>query len=299
MSNVKYVFFGTPQLAADIAEHLKRHGLVPSLIVTNPDRPHGRTMRFAPPPVKTWALANDIPVLQPEDAGAPEFISALDALKPDLFVVVAYGSILKQKLLSVPRKGCLNIHYSLLPKYRGASPVESAILNDDRDTGVSILLLDEKMDHGPVVAARKIQDSRFKIEDSEWPLPAGELRRKCNKLGAELLTETIPLWLDGKLAEEPQDHSKATYTGKFVKADGEISLADDPYHNFLKIQAFESSIGTFFFTSPPVQGGDERGGRIRVLIKSAEFRDGNLAILQVIPEGKKEMDYEEFLRGLR
>ena len=120
-----------------------------------------------------------------------------------------------------------------------------------------------------------------------------------NTLAGEMLAEVMPKWVEGKIEAKPQDHSKATYTKKFKKADGEINLADDGYKNYLKIQAFESSIGTFFFTSPPFQGGDKRGGRIRVIIKSAEFRDGNLILTRVVPEGKKEMSYEEFQRGMK
>src|SRR3989338_4097902 len=154
---MKFVFFGTPQLSADILEHLKRHGLVPSLVVTNPARPQGRKMTLTPPPVKLWALANNIPCLQPESPSDPDFLYKLQTTNYKLFIVVAYGSILPKELLAIPEKGSLNIHYSLLPKYRGASPIESQILADDKDVGVSILLLDEEMDHGPIVASQQLE----------------------------------------------------------------------------------------------------------------------------------------------
>ncbi|KKW11705.1 MAG: Methionyl-tRNA formyltransferase [Parcubacteria group bacterium GW2011_GWA2_49_9] len=314
---MKFVFFGTPELSVDILETLKRHGLVPSVIVTNPDRPQGRKMVLTPPPVKLWALANNIPCLQPESPSGPDFLYKLQTINYKLFIVVAYGSLLPKELLAIPEKGSLNIHYSLLPKYRGASPIESQILADDKDAGVSILLLDEEMDHGPTVAKQQLEIqnptvqipnksnhqniniSKYQNDSLLWPPKASELRSAMNTLAGEMLAEVMPKWVEGKIEAKPQDHSKATYTKKFKKADGEINLADDGYKNYLKIQAFESSIGTFFFTSPPFQGGDKRGGRIRVIIKSAEFRDGNLILTRVVPEGKKEMSYEEFQRGMK
>ena len=285
----KFVFFGTPKLSVEVLEHLKKDSLVPSLVVTNPDRPQGRKMVLTHPPVKLWAIVNNVPYLQPEDLRDPSFLGQLAADNWQLFVVVAYGKIMPKSVLAIPKKGTLNIHYSLLPKYRGASPIESVILNDDKDVGVSIMLMDERMDHGPIVVEKQIKDSRFKIQD--WPPTAGELRVACNKLGAELLAETIPLWVAGKIKAREQDHSKATYTKKFNKEDGEIDLLSKPYENFLKIRAFDASIGTYFFSH-------KNGGKVRIIVKDAEFKDGKLQILKVLPEGKKEMSYEEFLRGL-
>ncbi len=288
-SNVSFVYFGTPELSAEVLEYLKIAGFLPALIVTNPDRPQGRKMVVTPPPVKLWAIENNIPFLQPEELNQESRIKIHD-FQPDLFIVVAYGKILSKEVLDIPKKGTLNIHYSLLPKYRGASPMESAILNDDKDVGVTIMLMDSKMDHGPIVASQR-------LENKEWPMKASELRKACNELGAKLLIETISKWIEGKIEAVPQVHSNATYTKKFEKKDGEIDLGKDAYQNFLKIQAFDDSIGTFFFTSPPFKGGDERGGRIRVVIKSAEYKDGVLEIIRVVPEGKKEINYKDFVRG--
>ncbi len=280
---MKFAFFGTPQLSADILETLKRHGLVPSVVVTNPDRPQGRKMTLTSPPVKQWALANDIPCLQPESPSDPDFLYKLKAKSYKLFIVVAYGSILPKELLALPTHGSLNIHYSLLPKYRGASPIESQILADDRKTGVSILLLDEAMDHGPLVAEKEILMPT-------WPPTSSQLRMESNRIAGELLADVLPKWVAGDIVAKSQDHVKATYTKKFRKSDGQLDLADDPYQNFLKICAFESSIGTYFFT--------ERGERrIRVSIKSAEFRENRLTITRVVPEGRSEMAYSDFLRG--
>jgi len=277
---IKFVFFGTPELSAEILEYLKSQGLTPSLVVTNPDRPQGRKMIITPPPVKVWALREKIPVLQPEDLKEPAFLSALEEAKASLFVVVAYGKIIPKEILKIPSKGSLNIHYSLLPKYRGASPIETAILNDDKEVGVSILLLDEKMDHGPIVAEKTVP-----IET--WPPSSSELRAICNDVAGKLLAESIPLWIDGKIQAKEQEHLKATYAKKIKKEDGLIDLVSDGYQNFLKIQAYKIWPQTFFFTNI-------RNKKTRVIISDAAFVDGKLVIKKVIPEGKKEVDYSIF-----
>jgi len=290
-SRIKFVFFGTPELSVEILEHLKENGFIPSLIVTNPDRPQGRKMILTPPPVKLWAQKNEIKFLQPEKLDSV-FNLQLATYNPQLFIVVAYGKILPKKVLEIPEKGTLNIHYSLLPKYRGASPIESAILNDDKDTGVSIMLMDERMDHGPVVAQQRPENHESGIMNQEWPMKASELRGVMNKIAGKLLAEVIPRWVAGEINAEAQDHTQATYTKKFTKADGEINLADDDYINFLKVQAFDDTIGTHFFAS-------KQGKNIRVVVKDAESRNGQLIITRVIPEGKKEISYGEFERGLK
>lgn len=304
--STRFVFFGTPELSAEILDCLKKDGFVPSLIVTNGDRPQGRNMALTPPPVKLWAIENNISYLQPEDLCDPSFLSTLHATRYTLFIVVAYGKILPKTVLEIPEKGTLNIHYSLLPKYRGASPIESAILHDDRETGVSIMLMDEKMDHGPIVARSalqitnhnkqipnntQIQNSNIQTPIVYWPPRASELRHAMNVLAGRLLVETIPVWITGKINVMEQKHGEATYTKKFTKADGEINLSDEPYKNFLKICAFDDSIGTYFFS-------EKNSKQIRVLIKKVEYKDGKLTIVKVVPEGKTMMSYEEFRRGL-
>ncbi|MEK7574966.1 MAG: methionyl-tRNA formyltransferase [Patescibacteria group bacterium] len=278
--SIPFVFFGTPELSAEILEHLKCKGLVPSLIVTNPDRPQGRKLVLTPPPVKIWAIKNNIPFLQPENLLDPIFLGKLSTISHQLFVVVAYGKIIPKEILAIPSKGTLNIHYSLLPKYRGASPIESQILNDDRHTGISILLLDEKMDHGPIVATRD-------VSAPHWPPTGLELRAWSNKVGGELLAEIIPLWAEGKIMAKDQDHTLATYAPKIEKSQGEINFSDDPYKNFLKIQAFAGWPGTFFFVG-------ESGQKKRILITDASYENNLLVIKKVVPEGKSEMSYTEF-----
>lgn len=281
---IKFVFFGTPEPAVEILEALCAAGYMPALIVTNPDKPKGRDLKFSSSPVKKWALKRDIPCAQPSNLREPVFLRRLAETDADVFVVVAFGSILPKELLLIPKRGALNVHYSLLPKYRGASPVESQILADDRETGVSILLLDEEMDHGPILAQRT-------VPISPWPPAASELRRKSNEVAGKLLVEILPGWVAGDVRTELQDHGKATYTRKFTAKDREVRLDDDGYNNYLKIQAF-SALGTYFFAEKPRK-------KIRVNIKGAEFGSGRLVITRVVPEGRKEMSYEEFLRGMR
>ncbi|MDO8620582.1 MAG: methionyl-tRNA formyltransferase [bacterium] len=293
-----FVFFGTPEPAVEILDALFAKGYTPALIVTAPDKPQGRKLVVTPPPVKVWALAHHIPVLQPEKLDSSFFLE-LSASSFELFIVVAYGSLIPKEILALPKHGSLNVHYSLLPKYRGASPIEHQILEDDKEVGVSLLLLDEEMDHGPIVAEEKIQDSRpnatggqagFKIQ--EWPPTAPELRKISNQVAGELLVNILPDWVSGKIEAKAQDHSKATYTRKFKKTDGELDLSADPYKNLLKIKAFDGSIGTYFFV-------ETSGKKIRVTIKDAKMEGDALVITRVVPEGKKEMDYTEFTRGVK
>ena len=154
-STCRFVFFGTPEFAMIILEELELKGLLPLLVVTAPDKPKGRKLVVTPSEVKLWAQAHDIPVLTPEKLKNEEFVAELSKQEWDLFVVAAYGKIIPKNILEMPKRGVLNVHPSLLPKFRGSSPIESAILSDEKFTGVTIMQLDEEMDHGPVLAQRE------------------------------------------------------------------------------------------------------------------------------------------------
>lgn len=285
MKKPSIVFFGTPTFATSILDELKAAGIYPSILVTTPDAPSGRNLVLTPPPVKVWGEREQIPILQPDSLTNPDDIAPLLNTEWDLFIVASYGKILPPAVFNAPRHGTINVHPSLLPKFRGASPIRSAILEDERATGVSIMLLDEKMDHGPILA-----QARIELEESEWP-PRGTLFDELMAhAGGQLLAETIPAWLAGEITPEEQDHTKATFSHKITKAMGEIDLADDPYKNLLKIRAFDGWPGTYFFH-------EHNGKRIRVKIIDARLADdGSLKILRVVPEGKKEMSYEDFMR---
>jgi methionyl-tRNA formyltransferase len=279
----RIAFFGTPEPAVEILEWLNKAGLTPELIITNPDRPQGRNLVMTPTPVKVWAEAHDLDLFQPEklDTEAEE---VLKESAWDLFIIVAYGKIIPQVILDIPKHGSINVHYSLLPKYRGASPIESQILAGDKDPGISIMLLDAKMDHGPLLATSP-------VPMPAWPPTATSLRRASNEVAGKLLVELLPDFLSGKIKPQEQDHTQATYTKKFTKTDGEINLSEDPYQNYLKIQAFNEWPGCYFFV-------EKHEKKIRVIIKEALFNsaENKLEIIQVVPEGKQAMKYSDFIR---
>jgi len=297
----RIAFFGTPQFAVTVLEKLKEAGIVPALIVTAPDKPAGRGLALTPPPVKEWAIKEDVTYLQPRTLKGddPEKDLLINS-DWDLFIVAAYGKILQADILKLPHGGTLNVHPSLLPRFRGASPIESQILADEKVVGVSIMLMDEEMDHGPVVAA-------VEITPDPWPLPAQSLESLLAEEGGALLAEVIPLWMHDKsviqnqaweegeeptLKIEPQKHSLVTFTKKIQKEDGLIDLADDPYQNYLKYCAYDQWPGTFFFL-------EHHGKKMRVKITEAAYERGSFTPLRVVPEGKKEMDYQDFLRGYK
>jgi methionyl-tRNA formyltransferase len=279
-----FAFFGTSEYSVQTLDVLKHAGLLPTLIITTPDKPAGKKLELTPSPVKVWSTENNIPFIQPEKLKTEEVIQKLKAGHFDVFIVIAYGKIIPKEILDIPSHGALNIHASLLPKLRGASPIESAILTDKKNTGVTIMLIDEEMDHGPILAQEEVV-----VEP--WPPKAHELGHKLVEAGSHLLIEMVPKWLKGEIIPLPQDHTQATYTEKIQKNDGLIDLAADPYQNFRKIQAFSVWPRTFFFV-------ERNNQKIRVIITEAEFKNGMLNILKVIPEGKKEMNYSDFARSL-
>ena len=284
-----FIFFGGEPLGVPALESLHSAGLTPTLIVCNPDRPRGRTHELAAPPVKIWALAHDIPVFQPEKIDTAA-IERLTAEPIDLFVVVAYNHILPKQLLEHPTHDTLNLHPSLLPLLRGASPIRTAILEDHPDAvGVSIIKLDAKMDHGPIVAQEV-----FMVDEPDWPIRGQELDRYLANVGGELLAETIPAWIAGAIEPQEQDHNAATYCSRLNRADGELEIdphalphGDSAWHALLKIRAFDGFPGTFFIYN---------GKRIK--ITDAELVDETLVITSVIPEGKTEQSFAQFLQSL-
>ncbi len=284
IKNLRLGFFGTPDIAVWVLEELEKAGYIPELIVTNPDAPQGRKMIMTPPPVKVWANERDISVLQPETLKDSAVVTALKENDFDLFIVAAYGKIMPRAVLDIPKHGTLNVHPSLLPKFRGASPIRSAILNDVRETGVTIMLMDAELDHGPIIAQKKVE-----ITPEHWPMRGSELDKMLAHQGGVLLVDVIPKWTQDEKTSEEQNHTEATFCTKISKDMGEIDLASDPHKNLLKIRAFDGWPGTYFFT-------EKNGKRIRVKITDAELgADGSLKILRVIPEGKKEMAFSDFI----
>jgi methionyl-tRNA formyltransferase len=268
-------FFGSDQFSILVAEELLQAGFTFTTVITVPDKPQGRKMILTPSPFKVWAQEKNIPVLQPEtlDENFAETLRETDA---NLFIVASYGLIVPKHILDIPRYKTLNVHPSLLPYYRGATPLETAILDDTKHTGVTIMEMDEKMDHGPIV-------SQIVHNITEWPTKP-ELLTLLAQQGGEELVHIIPEWIQGTRSTTPQDHSIATFTKKIQKSDGELHLNDDDYTNYRKYLAFQPWPGTFFFK-------EENGKQVRYKITKARFENGTFVIERVIPEGKKEQEY--------
>lgn len=281
-NNLRFAFFGTPELAARFLDNLERAGLVPSLVVTTPDVRKGRGMAVSSPPVKVWAHARGIPVLQPEKLDE-EFASQLSRDAYDVFVVIYYGKLIPKRVFSMPKHGTVNIHFSLLPRWKGTSPIRASILNDDKKTGISLVLMDEKIDHGPIVAQKELRIP-------EWPPSAKELEVQATDESAELLAKVLGPWLRGEVEAREQNHDLETMCPAIEKSDGLIDLSGDPYANLLKIRGLDSTVGTHAFF-------ERNGKKIRVQILDAHIENGKLIIDTVKPEGKKEMPYADFLRS--
>jgi len=280
---VRFALFGSSRLSIIVLDELFTAGLIPQCVVTTPDKPQGRKLTITPNVVKEWAVGHGIKVYDPAKLDA-SFALQIKAESCDVFIVASYGKIIPSSVFNIPPHKTLNIHPSLLPMYRGASPLQSTILNDTKKTGVTIIQIDEKMDHGPIVAKEP-------VTMAEWPV-YNNFEEMMAKRGASLLASILPEWVEGKITPKPQDESAATYTKKFNKEDGLISLSDDPYLNFRKVQAFHAWPQAYFII-------DHRGAKLKVKITAASFRDGKLLIEKVVPEGSKEMTYEEFQRGYR
>lgn len=271
-----FVFFGTPYVASDTLEILFAHGFVPTVIVTSPDRPSGRGMKMTATPVKEWAIAHNIPILTPEKLDS-EFYSSLSPFACSLAIVVAYGKILPKDFIESFSLGVLNIHYSLLPHYRGASPVESALLHGDTETGVTIQRMVYELDAGDIVR----MDSVSILPDDNTT----SLRARLIRIGADILAETLPDYVAGKIVPVEQDHAQATKCGKMKKEDGDITNETSDQIKWNKYRAYYEWPRTYFFKDSK-----------RVIISEASFENNSFVIKKVIPEGKKEIDFSLFNR---
>jgi methionyl-tRNA formyltransferase len=255
MAALRIIFMGTAELSCASLETLARDETFSvAAVVTQPDKPKGRELKLQPSPVKSLALNLNLSVLQPERARDEKFIGELRALKPDLIVVVAYGHILPQPILDLPKFGCLNVHTSLLPKYRGAAPIQWAIANGETETGVTLMKMDAGLDTGPIVLQRRTPI-----------LPADDsatLHDRLAQLGAELLAQTIPDFVAGKIQPQPQPARSASHAPKIKKEDGCIdwNLPAKTIRN--RLRAFTPWPGafTFWFGVPPSGGNGIRIG---------------------------------------
>jgi methionyl-tRNA formyltransferase len=270
-------------------------------VVTQPDRASGRGRELKSPPVKTLAHELGVPTIQPEKLRAPEAMEQLHAWTPDLIVVAAFGQILKKDVLDLPKHGCINVHASLLPRWRGAAPINAAILAGDEETGVTIMRMDVGLDTGPMLAKKSI---RLKPDDT-----AGSGTRTLSQLGADLLLETLPRWLAGEIQPQVQDDSLSTYAPMMKKEEGQLDFANDVNELERRVRAFNPWPGAFMDFNGTMlkihhthveQGNASEGQRLIVQDQPAVGGRGGLLILdEVQPAGKKPMSGKSFLAGAR
>lgn len=287
--SISYAFFGTGPLAESVLAALVRDGYIPKLIVTKPDSPQGRHLHLTAPHIKTWAEMKGIPVFQPESLKELSTDSPLHTEKFDVYIVASYGKIIPDTILNLSLKGTLNIHPSLLPRYRGPSPIESALLDGATEIGISIMKLDKEMDHGPILA-----QTIFVIPPDAT---AEKLEVSCGQVGGDLLSQVLPHYIEGVLIPKEQDHTKATICKKITKDLGEITLVTPVDEVRRKFRALTPWPSIYFFHS-------HEDKTIRVKVTSVDLTTpqelsatAQDIILSVIPEGKKEMDWGSFVRG--
>ena len=301
---------GTPHFALPSLRRLLNEEHQIQLLVTRPDRPKGRGRKVAPPPTKELAMSQGIPVEQPTDLRSPDFYDRLKSLRPEIIVVVAYGKILPQELLDLPPYGGINLHASLLPKYRGASPVNWAIINGERETGVTTIKMNAEMDAGDILLARKV---------SIGPMETAEgLEERLSLIGAELLSETLARLQEGRLTPRPQDPSQATFAPRLKKEDGRIDWRNGATQVFNTIRGlvpWPGAYSTFrgkkvifwraeLFSLP---AGKELPvgvpGEIVFLEKKrmvVQCGDGaHLLVTELQPESRRRMGAVDFVNGYR
>ena len=251
----RVIFAGTPEFARASLSALVANGVVPVAVLTQPDRPAGRGKRITASPVKQFAEQHEIRVMQPATLREQSAADALAALEPDLLIVAAYGLLLPQNVLDIPTSGCLNVHASLLPRWRGAAPIQAAILSGDRQTGISLMAMTAGLDCGPVFATAAID-----IGDDET---AGELHDRLAVLGGEFLVEKLDDILGGALSAVEQDDAEACYAGKINKQDAQLDWAQDADTLARHVRAYDPVPGAFFFVADD-DAATSTGSSIRV-----------------------------------
>ncbi len=309
------VFLGTPAFALPSLRRLADAGFPIAAVYTQPGRPAGRGRRPTPPPVKSVALELGLPVRQPESLRDPETLSELASLHPETAVSVAYGQILRQEVLEIPDRGILNVHPSLLPRHRGASPIPAAILAGDRETGVTIILMDSGMDSGPILAQRA-----HPIEDSDT---AATLTEKLAPIAADLVAETLPRWLQNEIEPRPQDQSLATKAPLLKKDHGAIDWSLPAAEIWRRVRAYNPWPGAYttmdgrllhIWEAWPLPSAGAAPGTVVTLGEEQRMElppgadqgafgigtgDGVLAVLAAQREGRRSLPASELLRGMR
>jgi len=302
ISNLKILFMGTPEFAIPAFNALLKANYKVVAVITAPDAPIGRKQIITSPPIKIEAKKNNIPVLQPEKIKDIQWIQKIKKLNPDLIIVCAFGQIIPKEILDIPKFGAINIHPSLLPKYRGASPIQYTILNNEKETGITIILMDEQMDHGPIIT-----NSKLKIKNEK--ITYKELTKELSELAAKLLIKTLPKWINKKIKPQEQNHNEATFTKIIKKEDGKIDWNNPAEKIDAQIRALNPWPGTYSIFN---------GKSIKILeaetIKTDEklptgkvFKINNdivikcgvnaLKIKTIQIESKKPIDIKSFING--
>ena len=299
---MKLLFLGTAEFACPSLEALlvSPHELLG--VVTQPDRPRGRGQKWIFSPVKSIALKANLPVYQPEKVRGPGILETLESLRPELMIVVAYGQILSAAVLAIPPRGCVNVHGSLLPKYRGAAPIARAIQGGENQTGITTMLMDPGMDTGPILLTERTEITE---EDT-----SGSLHDRLSRIGASLLLRTLEGLEMNTLTPQPQDHSQATYAPKIEKEEAGIRWDSPARQVFNLIRAFDPWPGAFTLWSgrmlklfrPCLVEGEVKESPGTILQASGEGLDiaasgGHLLIREAQLESRPRMRVGEFLRG--
>ncbi len=302
-TGTRVVFMGSPTFAEPTLRALNSAGYLVPLVITQPDRPAGRGSKLTPPPVKVLAESLGLPVFQPETLKKAETLQRIRDAAPDVLVVAAYGKIIPRTILEIPSRGALNVHASLLPRWRGASPIESAILAGDHATGVTIMEVVQKMDAGPIVSATQVP-----IDPADT---AGSLETRLAERGAELLVETLPGWYDGEIAPHEQDESQVTYCSLIKKEDGHLAAGMTAGEAERAVRAYNPWPGAFVAYGEYRLGiwkarvepdaGDAAPGDLVVRDRepAIAFRDGLLVLEEVQRQGARRMRGRDFLNGER
>ncbi len=262
-SGLKIIFMGTPEFAVPILENLANSEYKPVAVFCAPDKPVGRKQILTPPPVKVLAQKYNIFVWQ--SANSHELVQTIKSLPCDLIITAAYGLILPKEVLDAPQYGCLNIHPSLLPKYRGPSPIQSVILNGDTETGVTIFKMDEQIDHGPILITNHLSLTTKRFTTLE-------LSQKLSELGAELLLKTLPDWIANKIEPKPQNDQQATFTKIIKKEDGKIDWQKSTAEIERQIRAFTPWPGSYT-TIPNYSPSKVEGSKLKII--KADFLEKN------------------------
>lgn len=306
---MRIVFMGTPEFAVPSLRRLAADGHEVALVVTQPDRPSGRGMKLTFSPVKEAALDLGLTVAQPDKVSEPGFVARLREVSPEAVVVVAFGQKIPPPILELPPKGCINLHGSVLPEYRGAAPIHRAVMDGREETGVSTMYMDQGWDTGDVILVRKV---RILFEDT-----AGDLHDRLADVGSELLSDTVRLVEEGRAPRTPQDHSRATYAPKLTEADQEVDFARPALEVYNQVRGLSPWPGAY-----TIRGGTKLGlGRVEIVELAGDLGAhvapgtvisvgyplgpvvacgaGAVRLSEVKPESRRMMSGAEYVRGYR